>query len=584
MAKTPSDSHARLKFSQARVLQQEKLIALLRYLSVLIIVGLFVNANNPQVLIPSGLLVLGALGSLFLILVTTIRLWVGGSLATTRIAVLADVGLMVFWLLVSGAGYSPLWTWVYLPLIGIVWHYPMGVALATAFFFAALHLGLSLWSDAKLFAVAVDSFGYGLFALVGGFLVRLGRAQAEANIEHTQAIRQDAEAFTDLTNTISSTGNYKVALEQTLDLSLRGLRGRGRSESVMAGIALLFKPEDTETLWVAAHRNLEGADQTRDVKPTAGAIQQVLMVPDPLIVKNAASDPLLGQFNVAKRMPLMALLPLRVGYTMFGVIVICMPSEAEEVITNRLESQMAYARQAAIAVQNATLYAQLRAEHDRIVDSEEKVRHELARDLHDGPVNAVASITMQLDFLKHLVDQDPAAAKIEIESMHKLAAKTAREMRTAMYRLRPLALENAGLVAAFEQYFKRLQEEHPTIKFVLNAPPPDQFEPRLNSNQGVLVFDIAKECVSNSIKHAQAKTISVTMKVNGNLLLTTIADDGKGFDVKKVMSSYETRGSLGMVNIRERAELAGGDAQVDSAPGKGTRTTVRVTLNPMGRR
>ena len=88
-----------------------------------------------------------------------------------------------------------------------------------------------------------------------------------------------------------------------------------------------------------------------------------------------------------------------------------------------------------------------------------------------------------------------------------------------------------------------------------------------------------KEAISNTLKHAGAENIWVELHAGGNWLVASARDDGKGFDVAAVQANYATRGSLGMINIQERAELAQGEASIDSAPDHGTTITVRVPLS-----
>ena len=96
--------------------------------------------------------------------------------------------------------------------------------------------------------------------------------------------------------------------------------------------------------------------------------------------------------------------------------------------------------------------------------------------------------------------------------------------------------------------------------------------------QGV-IFYIVEEAVNNARKHANASSITVTLRtVEPNVALLDIADNGVGFDVDAIGKSYDKRGSLGMVNLRERAELVNGLMHIDSAPGKGTRVQVYIPL------
>ena len=263
---------------------------------------------------------------------------------------------------------------------------------------------------------------------------------------------------------------------------------------------------------------------------------------------------------------------------MFGVAVFLGHDKLLDLYSQRHELMQAYAAQAAVAIQNTQLFAQVEAERNRIVDNEERVRHELARDLHDGPVNQVASLAMGIDFARVLLDKEPQTARAELINLQRLAAKTARDMRTTMYRLRPLALESAGLNVALEQYIARLRSEltRPALHFA--APDAAAYERRLSSNTATMVFDIMNEAIGNALKHAQAENIWVELHASGSTLVASARDDGRGFDVAGVQAGYASRGSLGMLNIQERAELVQGEASIASEPGRGTTVSVRVPL------
>jgi signal transduction histidine kinase len=107
-------------------------------------------------------------------------------------------------------------------------------------------------------------------------------------------------------------------------------------------------------------------------------------------------------------------------------------------------------------------------------------------------------------------------------------------------------------------------------------------EELLEKNQQGVLFYIAEEAVNNARKHAQAEHIWVRLKANHDTLLLDIQDDGVGFNLGDVEDNYDRRGSLGMVNMRERADMLSGTVRIDSAEGKGTRITVFVPLNHMG--
>ncbi len=501
-----------------------------------------------------------------------------GALALAATA--ADSLFLLYFIAATGGSQSPLWALVFL-LIGATslrYGLPGGLVIACLFGFSQLASGV--WESgatlAALYAPAVRGLAFVLMALLVGWVVG---AESRRFEQELQRQRFDLDAFAKLTGTMTTNTNYQITLQQMLDLCSRGLRARDQVDGEPVGLILLFEAGEAQSLFVAAQHGLEPPDDTRHLKPLQGAIKTSVQTVQPVTVDDARRDPLLSQFNVVGQQCRSALiLPLAAGLNLYGVAVFVGAEQLLETFAHRRSTMEAYARQAAIAVHNAQLYVQLAAEHDRVVDSEEKVRHEVARDLHDGPINSVASLTMGIDFARTLLQEDPARAKQELDNLHRLAAKTARDMRLTMYRLRPLALESAGLSAALEQYIARLQGESAQTQFHFDAPDASQFESRLSSNSKTMVFDIIKEAVGNALKHAGAQNIRIGLRLSGDWLIATVVDDGKGFDVNAVQTNSATRGSLGMLNIQERAALARGDAQVESAPGKGTTVTVRVPL------
>jgi signal transduction histidine kinase len=164
--------------------------------------------------------------------------------------------------------------------------------------------------------------------------------------------------------------------------------------------------------------------------------------------------------------------------------------------------------------------------------------------------------------------------------MTSLADRATHQMRTMLFELRPLVLETQGLGAALEVFLERRQkdmdERSTKLSLKINTNNPGGDISRQDGKVEATIFALVQETVNNAIKHAQAKNIVVELRENNQAIYTTIWDDGKGFDVDAVMSNYEQRGSLGMINLRERTELIGAELTIDSAPGKGTRIIIHV--------
>jgi signal transduction histidine kinase len=232
--------------------------------------------------------------------------------------------------------------------------------------------------------------------------------------------------------------------------------------------------------------------------------------------------------------------------------------------------------QAVIALQNARLYQDLEQEKERMMAIQEESRKKLARDLHDGPTQSVAAIAMRVNFARRLMERDPKAALDELYKIEDLARHTTKEIRHMLFTLRPLVLESQGLVATLNSMAGKMKETY-NQNVVIDAPV--GVVESLEQTKQAVVFYIAEEAVNNARKHAKAENIYVRLKMlRENLVLLEIQDDGVGFDVKAVGSSYENRGSLGMVNMRERTELVNGIFHVESEPGRGTRIHVVIPL------
>ena len=247
---------------------------------------------------------------------------------------------------------------------------------------------------------------------------------------------------------------------------------------------------------------------------------------------------------------------------------------------NNLDLLSSIASYAAIAIQNARLHENVLAERDKVIEAEEQARKELARDLHDGPTQLVAGIMMSLDFCKKALEKDPSLLPREIAYMHDLAERATHQMRTVLFELRPLVLETQGLGAALQVFLDRRQkditEQSTKLTLKIETDNPSRDISRQDDKVEMTIFAIVQETVNNAIKHAQAENIIVELKETPKAVYTVIKDDGKGFNVIEVMSNYEQRGSLGMVNLQERTQLIGGELTIKSILDKGTRITIYV--------
>jgi signal transduction histidine kinase len=233
-------------------------------------------------------------------------------------------------------------------------------------------------------------------------------------------------------------------------------------------------------------------------------------------------------------------------------------------------------RQAVIAIQNARLYQDLLEEKERMIEVHEEARKKLARDLHDGPTQSVAAMAMRINLTRRMFDRDTKLALEELVKIEELAHRTTKEIRHMLFTLRPLILESQGLKAALQSMAEKTRETY-SQNVVIDVSE-KIIEDMEMGKQGV-IFYIVEEAVNNARKHAAAANIWVRLKeLKPGLALLEVQDDGIGFDLNAINKNYDKRGSLGMVNLRERTELVNGLLNLQSQSGRGTFVQVYIPL------
>jgi signal transduction histidine kinase len=185
-----------------------------------------------------------------------------------------------------------------------------------------------------------------------------------------------------------------------------------------------------------------------------------------------------------------------------------------------------------------------------------------------------------LNFARRLLERDPKATADELSKIEELARRTTKEIRHMLFTLRPLVLESQGLIAALDAMAEKMNDTYDQ-NVIIEAE--ENLVPQLEMGKQTIIFYIAEEAVNNARKHAKANHIWVRLKaLDKDLVLLDVQDDGGGFDVSSMDSSYDQRGSLGMVNMRERTELVNGLFTIKSEEGKGTSVRVIIPLTEEG--
>ncbi|WHY76908.1 sensor histidine kinase [Neobacillus sp. WH10] len=207
----------------------------------------------------------------------------------------------------------------------------------------------------------------------------------------------------------------------------------------------------------------------------------------------------------------------------------------------------------------------------KIIEAQEEERKRLSREIHDGPAQMLANVIMRSDLIERVYrDKGPDEAFSEIHHYKIMVRSALYEVRRIIYDLRPMALDDLGLVPTLRKYLQTIEEYHnkSKISFVNIG-----LENRLPTKYEVGLFRIIQESVQNALKHANACEIKVKLEITNAAITVLIKDNGIGFD-----TTQQKPESFGMIGMRERVDLLDGEITFDSKIGKGTEVLISVPL------
>lgn len=205
---------------------------------------------------------------------------------------------------------------------------------------------------------------------------------------------------------------------------------------------------------------------------------------------------------------------------------------------------------------------------EMLVNAQEAERQRLSRQMHDGPAQALSNFILQTEIAMRLLEMDPAQAKTELGNLKAAAMGTFQKVRNFIFELRPMMLDDLGLIPTIRRYADTFKEQSGVDVNVTVSGDERRLEPYLE----VMIFRAMQELLGNAARHSQATLIKVQVDVSENMVKLSVEDNGKGFDAD--LAGKE--GGLGLKIIRERVEMLGGSFEIDSAPGKGSHVMVAV--------
>ena len=207
----------------------------------------------------------------------------------------------------------------------------------------------------------------------------------------------------------------------------------------------------------------------------------------------------------------------------------------------------------------------------KIIEAQEEERKRLSREIHDGPAQMLANVMMRSDLIEKIYkERSGEEAMAEIRDLKVMVRSALYEVRRIIYDLRPMALDDLGLVPTLKKYLLTTEEYHKTTPIQFNY---SGELIRLPTKYEVALFRLIQESVQNALKHAKASMIRVNLDITKTMAKATIKDDGQGFDLNQTKMQ-----SFGILGMKERVDLLDGELFIDSSIGNGTKVVIQVPL------
>lgn len=207
----------------------------------------------------------------------------------------------------------------------------------------------------------------------------------------------------------------------------------------------------------------------------------------------------------------------------------------------------------------------------RIIQAQEEERKRVAREIHDGPAQSMANVVLRTELVeKVFIHEGIEKAREELNEIKGMIRESLTDVRRIIFNLRPMALDDLGLVPTLKRYIEELSKKnHTDFEFKTFGK-----ENRLPPAMEVALFRLVQESLNNVIKHAKATDVQLKLEFQRDRIFLIVSDNGIGFDMKQ-----KTREGFGILGMKERIKLLEGQIVIQSAPGKGTKLFLSIPLN-----
>jgi signal transduction histidine kinase len=349
-------------------------------------------------------------------------------------------------------------------------------------------------------------------------------------------------------------------------------------------------PEDAEFRLVAvagrdeSYTSATGSTSSPSRLLIQKPLEQAVQGKAPVVVGDVRRDPTFDSWQAeaeARGVQTMAAVPLLSHDQVMGVLV-AYARQPGFFDPDSVAMLMALASQAAVAIQNAQLFAELEAQREalrrislRLVNAQEEERRRISRELHDELGQALTALKINLDVARRALTADaPPKLRHSINEAASLVVQALETARSLSLELRPTMLDDLGLVSALRWEIDRYEQRtDQTVDFEA-----DLAGSVLRPELQITLYRIIIEALTNVSRHAHASHTRVYLRVENRQVLAGVEDDGVGFDAAGWFGSPAERQSLGLVSMRERAGLLGGQFEVISQLGRGTKVQVQLPI------
>jgi signal transduction histidine kinase/PAS domain-containing protein len=416
------------------------------------------------------------------------------------------------------------------------------------------------------------SFNTYELSLITTLAHQLGAAfETQALLLETNARLAELQLLLSLGKTLSET----LELEALLQATVAHLRQLMQMDG-----CFIWLREANDALRIAAASQGFESFQGFTAKLSDRGVAAVAIRKRELVTSAAHQERRKLQQTLLSRSGLQAVMamPLIVRGAAIGALVFGRRSSARLFSDDEKRRAMTISQPVAIAIENARLFdatqrqqAALKALSTEVLRAQEEERRRLSRELHDGVAQSVSALKLSLVALRGKLGHSGPPLLKEFDELVLMVGDSATELRRLSADLRPPILDELGLLPTLRAHAETLaRRSRLKIDFSATELPP------LPAGFDINLYRMAQEGLSNILKHAKARHARVRLTADAEAVQLDISDDGAGFELAAVRPSEQ--GGLGLIGMRERAALFGGDLQITTEPGAGTHLTIRLPL------